>query len=58
MLCATSNDVILADLQRCQRAVHQWGGLNRVAFDPGKEYFSVLDPGDVLGDFFFGYLDL
>ena len=49
---ATSNDVILADLQRCQRAVHQWGGLNRVAFDPGKEYFSVLDPGDGLGDSF------
>ena len=38
-----SNDAILTDLRQCQQAVHLWGDLNRVAFDPGKEEFAVLD---------------
>ena len=38
-----ANDEILKDLYRCQDVTHAWGSRNRVAFDPSKEEFVVLD---------------
>ena len=39
---STKNEEVLADLQRCQQNVHQWGEANRVEFDPTKEEFAVV----------------
>jgi len=38
----TFNDVILADLKKCQTDLHRWGKANRVEFDPAKESFHIL----------------
>ena len=37
-------------MQLCRVRVHHWGGINRVAFDPGKEHIVVLHPRDGSGD--------
>ena len=39
----TDNVTILNELRQCQSAAHAWGDRNRVAFDPSKEEFCVLD---------------
>ena len=44
------NEDILHDMQLCRVRVHHWGGINRVAFDPGKEHIVVLHPRDGSGD--------
>jgi hypothetical protein len=47
-----ANDAIVADLSKCADSVHQWGVVNQVKFDPGKEGFRILHRGDPLGDLF------
>ena len=37
------NDHILSELSLCQSRVHMWGRRNRVAFDPLKEHFKIID---------------
>ena len=46
------NDVILEDLRATQVAVHEWGVINRVSFDPAKEEFAILSPIDGFGKSF------
>ncbi len=44
------NEDILDDLRACQVAVHRWGEVNRVAFDPAKEEFAILSATDGHGE--------
>ena len=46
------NEDILHDMQLCRVRVHHWGGINREAFDPGKEHIVVLHPRDGSGNQF------
>ena len=47
-----SDGDILADLERCQSNVHQWGVDNRVCFDPAKEEMKILHTQRAHGDVF------
>ena len=47
-----SNDVVYEELAACQRALHRWGGANRVQFDASKESMHVLDRRQPEGDGF------
>jgi len=45
-------DVIFSKLRQCQEYVHEWGEVNRVEFDPGKEERVVLHPRNGYGETF------
>ena len=47
-----SNDDILSEARECQQNLHQWGGTNRVSFDPLKESMHVLSFTDPQGALF------
>ena len=48
--CSWSNADILSKMEHHQTAVHKWGSLHRVEFDPSKEHMMVLHHRDGLGE--------
>ena len=46
------NNQILEIMKACQTAIHHWGAMSRVSFDPSKEELAILDPRDGSGDDF------
>ena len=47
-----SNEHILEDMEECQLAAHNWGVVNRVQFDAGKEHFCILHKMNCYGETF------
>ena len=39
-------------MKACYTAIHHWGAMSRVSFDPSKEELAILDPRDGYGDDF------
>ena len=46
------NDLVFADLKCRQRELHRWGAANQVAFDSGKESFTILSTTHAEGESF------
>ena len=42
----------MATMEKCKDNVHNWGKVNRVSFDAGKEHMMVLHPSESHGDAF------
>ena len=46
----TPNLDIIAELKKNQSCIHEWGKINRVTFDSGKEIFAILSSADGFGE--------